>query len=164
MRDLTGWPKYKCHKVVSVVKIANIQRDADVAREENRETDGSADILPADRGLVPFSVDHDFMRKHKPEVGGYFVVYADGYESYSPAEAFEAGLREKVSTWAADNEPPDLDGDVIDVEPEPEPANEEDARIVRIRELAGQLAREKGAAVAACILENIAEEIRNAEQ
>jgi len=53
---------------------------------------------------------------------------------------------------------------VIDVEPEPEPANEEDARIVRIRELAGQLAREKGAAVAACILENIAEEIRNAEQ
>jgi len=91
MRDLTGWPKYKCHKVVSVVKIANIQRDADVAREENRETDGSADILPADRGLVPFSVDHDFMRKHKPEVGGYFVVYADGYESYSPAEAFEAG-------------------------------------------------------------------------
>ena len=72
-----------------------------------------------------------------------------------------AGLREKVDVWRADNEPPDPD--VIDVEPEPspEPANEEDARIVRIRELGDHLAREKGPAVAAAILENIAAEIRN---
>jgi len=75
-----------------------------------------------------------------------------------------AGLREKVGVWSADNEPPDIDGDVIDVEPEPPPHDGEDARIARIRELAGQLAREKGAAVAAAILENVAEEIRNAEQ
>jgi len=31
------------------------------------------------------------MYKHKPEVGGYYVVYADGYKSFSPAQAFEEG-------------------------------------------------------------------------
>lgn len=29
-------------------------------------------------------------------VGGYFIRYADGYESWSPLEAFEAGYREIV--------------------------------------------------------------------
>ncbi|EPJ3208563.1 hypothetical protein JGC44_21260 [Salmonella enterica subsp. enterica serovar Derby] len=28
---------------------------------------------------------------HQSEVGGYFVRYEDGYESYSPVEAFEKG-------------------------------------------------------------------------
>lgn len=31
--------------------------------------------------------------KHGPQVGGYYVVYADGYISYSPAAAFEDGYR-----------------------------------------------------------------------
>jgi hypothetical protein len=35
------------------------------------------------------------MFKHKPEVGGYYVVYKDGYRSFSPAEAFETGY-EKI--------------------------------------------------------------------
>jgi hypothetical protein len=26
-----------------------------------------------------------------PSVGGYYVVYDDGYKSYSPSEAFEGG-------------------------------------------------------------------------
>jgi hypothetical protein len=29
--------------------------------------------------------------KHKPEVGGYYVVYKEGYKSFSPAGAFEEG-------------------------------------------------------------------------
>ncbi len=33
----------------------------------------------------------DYMRKHQPKIGGYFVVYKDGYKSFSPAEAFEEG-------------------------------------------------------------------------
>jgi hypothetical protein len=32
-----------------------------------------------------------FMIKHDPQVGGYFVEYEDGYESFSPAKAFEGG-------------------------------------------------------------------------
>jgi site-specific recombinase XerD len=40
---------------------------------------------------LPIHVRHDYVHKHKPEAGGYYVVYADGYKSYSPAKAFEEG-------------------------------------------------------------------------
>jgi hypothetical protein len=81
-------PRYKCHKEVWALKIASIKRDGE---GEYRETEGSAIITPADEGFAPFAVDHEYMHKHKPEVGGYCVVYKDGYKSYSPAEAFEDG-------------------------------------------------------------------------
>ena len=84
-------PRYKCHKEVWALKIANCERDSEKAHEENRETDGSAIITPHDDGYAPFRVDYEYMRKHNPQVGGYYVVYQGGYKSFSPAEAFEAG-------------------------------------------------------------------------
>jgi len=30
-------------------------------------------------------------QEHNPQPGGYFVVYKDGYKSFSPAKAFEEG-------------------------------------------------------------------------
>lgn len=82
-------PRYKCHKEVWALKIADIKRHNE--DDQNAETDGSAMITPADEGYAPFRVDHAYMSKHKPEVGGYYVVYKDGYKSFSPAEAFEDG-------------------------------------------------------------------------
>ena len=67
------------------------RQPADKARAENRETDGSATITPAEDGYAPFKVDANYVHKHKPEAGGYYVVYADGYKSFSPAKAFEDG-------------------------------------------------------------------------
>ncbi len=84
-------PKYKCHKTVHAFKIEKIELDIDKANTENRETDGSATITPSDQGFCPFKVDHQYVRKHNPKPGGYYVVYADGYKSFSPAEAFENG-------------------------------------------------------------------------
>lgn len=84
-------PKYKCHKEVWALKIFSIELDSKKAQAENRETDGSAMITPAEPGYMPFRVDHEYMRKHSPQVGGYYVVYEDGYKSFSPAEAFEGG-------------------------------------------------------------------------
>ncbi len=84
-------PRYKCHKEVWALKIASIAYDRDAADLENRETDGSAMITPAESDYLPFKVDHAYVHKHKPEVGGYYVVYKDGYKSFSPAEAFEDG-------------------------------------------------------------------------
>ena len=75
-------PKYKCHKIVWALKIADIKRD---------ESDGSAMITPEEDGYAPFKVDLEYMNKHKPQVGGYYVVYVDGYKSFSPAKAFESG-------------------------------------------------------------------------
>ena len=86
MREM---PKYTCHKIVQALKIAGIELDADKARAENRETDGSMIITPAEEGYVPVRVDHEYMRKYKPQVGGYYVVYEDGYKSWSPADVFE---------------------------------------------------------------------------
>jgi len=84
-------PRYKCHKVVHALKIASIAFDRDKAQQEGRETDGGAIITPADDGYAPFPVDFAYVRKHNPQAGGYYVIYEDGYQSFSPAKAFEDG-------------------------------------------------------------------------
>lgn len=84
-------PKYRCHKEVWALKIKAIEFDSDKAQTEQRETDGSATIAPDDERYASFKVDADYVRKHKPVAGGYYVVYEDGYKSFSPAEAFESG-------------------------------------------------------------------------
>ena len=73
---LREMPRYKCHKEVWALKIASI--------DDTR-------ITPEEDGYESLDVGAGYIEKHKPEVGGYFVMYEDGYKSYSPAEAFESG-------------------------------------------------------------------------
>lgn len=89
--DSCEMPRYRSHKEVWGLKIKSIVFDSDLARETGRETDGSAIITPEEDGYAPFKVDASYVRKHNPVVGGYYVVYKDGYKSFSPAEAFEEG-------------------------------------------------------------------------
>lgn len=77
-------PKYKCHKEVWALKIESIKQV---------DSDGNAEITPADKGFAPFVVEGEYTEKHKPHAGGYYVVYEDGYKSFSPAAAFEGGYR-----------------------------------------------------------------------
>lgn len=77
-------PKYKCHKEVWALKIKAVEyksseRGIDVAR------------LQFEERYAPIAVGDEWVDRHKPQVGGYYVVYEDGYKSYSPAEAFESG-------------------------------------------------------------------------
>lgn len=74
-------PKYKCHKEVHALKIKDIQVNPD----------NSAVITPEDEGFASFPVAPDYVTKHNPQAGGYYVVYSDGYRSFSPASAFEEG-------------------------------------------------------------------------
>jgi hypothetical protein len=94
MEDGTGeailMPKYKCHKEVWALKIRSVIFDDAIAREENRDTDGSATLV-MEPGYAPTTVSRDYVAKHNPKAGGYYVVYADGYQSFSPAAAFESG-------------------------------------------------------------------------
>ena len=53
--------------------------------------DGKAALHPEDSCFGAVGVSKEYMDKHKPEVSGYYVVYKDGYKSFSPAKAFEEG-------------------------------------------------------------------------
>ena len=75
-------PKYKSHKEVHALKIAAIEISG---------VSGAAKITPEDDGFASFTVSKEYVDKHKPQVDGYYVVYADGYKSFIPAEAFESG-------------------------------------------------------------------------
>lgn len=67
--------KWKCHKVVEAAQILGISLTGELG-------------FGRDNFVQP---TREWLDKHKPEVGGYYVVYEDGYASYSPAKAFESG-------------------------------------------------------------------------
>ena len=74
-------PRWKCHKEVHAFKITKVVLDVD----------GSALLHHNELYFLPKKVDAEYVQKHKPKAGGYYVRYADGYESWSPAQAFEEG-------------------------------------------------------------------------
>jgi hypothetical protein len=78
-------PRYKCHKEVYALKIDSLRK------VQNDDDTYSIWLTPADKGYAPFALDREYLARNKPEVGGYYVVYDDGYKSYSPAKAFEEG-------------------------------------------------------------------------
>jgi hypothetical protein len=102
MREM---PRYVCSKMVWALRIAEINID-------------TLTITPADEGYAPFEVDREYVEKHRPQAGGYYVVYADGYRSYSPMKAFVEGYKRMDGTdpWAnphtVDVEATVVDGEV----------------------------------------------------
>lgn len=91
MTEETEMPKYNCTKQVWALKIKAVEYDHLEAMAEGRETDGSATIIFDEEGYAPIKVDYDYWYKRLPQPGGYYVVYKDGYASYSPPVAFEEG-------------------------------------------------------------------------
>lgn len=79
--DTTTLPKYRCHKEVWALKISQVKGNID----------GSAKLVPEDETYKSIQVDRDYVSKHEPTAGGYFVVYEGGYTSYSPSDVFEDG-------------------------------------------------------------------------
>lgn len=75
---------YKCHKSVQAEKIVRMDLSPD-------ET-GFYVMYGADGSKIRCS--SEWMNKNKPYTGGYYVVYNDGYASFSPAKAFEDGYTE----------------------------------------------------------------------
>jgi len=89
-------PRYVCHKQVWALKIASLK--------EGVEDKNSVLMSFSDEGYAPIHVDFDWYYRHKPEAGGYYVVYRDGYKSYSPAKAFEDGYTLQSGAPAAQAE------------------------------------------------------------
>lgn len=91
MVDLSAQlPQYRSHKTVQAVKIKEIEYNYARTPSYHSELDGAM-ITPEEHGLQPFHVPLAYLLKHQPQVGGYYVLYPDGYESFSPAKAFEDG-------------------------------------------------------------------------
>jgi hypothetical protein len=84
-------PEWLCHKRVRAAKItAIVCLEPDIIGE--RELHEAGYRIEHNEPSAPHVfVGHAFIAKHNPQVGGYFVRYEDGYESYSPAAAFEGG-------------------------------------------------------------------------
>jgi len=74
-------PRYQSHKKVWALKIAAIEFDAD----------GTATIAPADPGYATIKRENFRPKFSGGDDLGYYVVYKDGYASWSPTKAFEEG-------------------------------------------------------------------------
>jgi hypothetical protein len=88
-------PKYQCHKVVRAAKIASAEHIG--GHEFSLQ-------LMLDSGRMSHSYIHlGAATNASALVGKYLVQYDDGYESVSPAKAFEEGytlVRETVTPEA----------------------------------------------------------------
>lgn len=82
-------PRYQCHKEVSALKIKAVLNP----NEGLLRDDGERVLTFCEPGYeaCAFVVDAEYVRKHDPQPGGYYVVYDDGYRSFSPAAPFEQG-------------------------------------------------------------------------
>ena len=76
-------PLYQSHKKIHALKVK--------ALDPNPDVPGEYLLTPEEPGYAPFMVSRDYVNRHNAQVGGYYVTYEDGYESWSPAEAFESG-------------------------------------------------------------------------
>src|SRR5262245_23988923 len=98
----TPLPRYQCHKKVWALKIKSFEvrrratiEELDKILNQDKPTPDSemfgGVIVPEDTGFSAFPVSEEYVRKHNPQAGGYWVQYEDGYQSFSPAAAFESG-------------------------------------------------------------------------
>lgn len=76
-----GLALYESHKIVRAARITAIRTGDEGHTLVVDGGEASREIKPGDA----------YFARHQPQVGGYFVRYEDGYESFSPAAAFEAG-------------------------------------------------------------------------
>lgn len=74
-------PRYVCHKEVQALKIQSVRH----------MHDGRYQLHFAELGYEAIDVTSEWVDKHGPKPGSYYVVYKDGYASVSPARAFEEG-------------------------------------------------------------------------
>lgn len=83
MSTQTELPMYQCHKQVRALRIAAIEIHQDL----------SATIAPIDAGYAPFKTRPGWAERFQGNESdpGVYVVYEDGFSSWSPSAPFDAG-------------------------------------------------------------------------
>lgn len=85
-------PRYRCHKEVWALKIKELRFVPECQASPEQEGNKAFTLMiPDHQGYSAIALPDGFVDRHKPQIGGYYVVYRDGYKSYSPAKAFEDG-------------------------------------------------------------------------
>lgn len=81
-------PQYQSHKKVWALKILSV---VDLGTDTTTDENPLVEVFFE----APFAPRKFNLRgKPTPEAGWYYIQYADGYESFSPAEAFEEGYKQ----------------------------------------------------------------------
>jgi hypothetical protein len=81
-------PKWKSHKIVQADKVVGVEKRP---VGEQAIKDDTFLLWLLEGGGAAF-ISHELRRRGgKDPIGGYLVIYEDGYQSWSPAEAFEEG-------------------------------------------------------------------------
>ena len=83
MNEIAELPKYICKKEVWALKIKSVNLTSKINQEIS--------ITPENKTYNDIEISEDYYKKHNPVKGGYYVVYKDGYKSFSPSDAFESG-------------------------------------------------------------------------
>lgn len=80
--------KWKCHKIVAAGKMLSMMPD------------DPTNVLVEDVNGAPTRVamPENWTARGAPKIGDYIVIYDDGYKSWSPAAAFEAGYAREAAT------------------------------------------------------------------
>lgn len=76
-------PEYQSHKKVRAAKILDMRINTN-----DHTTYWELKLEGVEKMVDVPSIQ---ITKHNPQIGWYYVVYEDGYVSFSPAEAFEGG-------------------------------------------------------------------------
>lgn len=82
MNALTEMPRYKSHKQVWALEIADVT---------------GCKLTFADEGYAPIDVPAEMFLRYTPVKGDFFVQYADGYKSFSPRQTFLEGYKREES-------------------------------------------------------------------
>lgn len=84
-------PQYQCHKKVWALKIKAVEQHPEIRVSGIVQHKAYAVITFEDASFSPITWDAEFTGVSKPEAGWYYVVYEDGYRSFSPGKSFEDG-------------------------------------------------------------------------
>ena len=98
MTAMKQLPKYKCHKEVWALKILGVEHKPNPDETGQSAAASYGAILHVNERFSPIEVPAEWVSRHRPVAGGYFVQYKGGYTSFSPAEAFESGYT-RVDSW-----------------------------------------------------------------
>jgi hypothetical protein len=83
VEDETGaameMPRYKSHKTVWALEIDTVSVGAPYR------------MKPKDVGYAEITLPEEMWSRYQPVSGDFYVVYADGYKSFSPRKAFLEG-------------------------------------------------------------------------